>query len=109
MDEQSKVNAEEIVEKLKELVKKGNIARILLIRGATTIVNIPLNVGLLGTVIGVAAAPWGMLVAAIASLGLDCKIILVQKDGKQLEVFSRDVGKQVVDLGASVLEQFEKK
>ncbi len=46
---------EALISKMKEVVKKGNISKILVTRDGDTIINIPLTVGVLGTVV----APWG--------------------------------------------------
>ena len=49
---------DEIISKLKKLVKSGNVDRIVVRRGDDVLLNIPVNVGLVGSVIGLAAAPW---------------------------------------------------
>ena len=105
MNEENKKRADEIVDQVKEAVKKGNIARILLKRGEETILNIPLNVGIAGTILGLAAAPWTILATAVATLGFDCRIELVKTDGEVTELFSREVGSRAVDLGAAVIDQ----
>ncbi len=105
MNEENKKRADEIGDQVKEAVKKGNIARILLKRGEETILNIPLNVGIAGTILGLAAAPWTILATAVATLGFDCRIELVKTDGEVTELFSREVGSRAVDLGAAVIDQ----
>lgn len=82
-DMKDKKFAEEIVEKLKELVKKGNVTKIQVIKNRETVVNFPLNVGI---VAGVAAAPWALLLAAITTLGMDCHIDVVKDDGEVLHI-----------------------
>ena len=82
-DMKDKKFAEEIVEKLKDLVKKGNVTKIQVIKNGETIVNFPLNVGI---VAGVAAAPWALLLAAITTLGMDCHIDVVKDDGEVLHI-----------------------
>ena len=72
---------DEIIDKLKKLVKSGNVDRIVVSRGDDTLLNIPVNVGLLGSVIGLAAAPWAVIAAAVAAFGFSCKIEIVKKDG----------------------------
>ena len=99
--------AEEIVARIKELVKEGNIARIIVMRGDEKVINIPLNAGLVGTAIGIAAGPWALLTAAIATLGLNCRIILVKKDGTEMELLSREVGKKAAGIGSSILDKFK--
>lgn len=78
--------AEELVAKVKELVKKGNVARVRVKRKGEVLVNVPLNVGIVGGVIGLAAAPWAMLIGVIAGAGLDCKIEVEMKDGDIVDI-----------------------
>ena len=77
MDE--KKFAEEAIEKLKELVQKGNVTKILVKKDGETIVNFPVNVGI---VVGVAAAPWALILAAITTLGMNCHIEVLKDDGE---------------------------
>ncbi len=109
MDNESKQRADEIVAQIKELVKKGNIARILVKRGEDTVLNIPLNVGIVGTVLGLTAAPWALIATAVATLGLDCRIELVKTDGETMELFSREVGQKAVDLGSAVVDEVKER
>ncbi|MBQ1322663.1 MAG: DUF4342 domain-containing protein [Erysipelotrichaceae bacterium] len=102
MSENKNPNADQIVEKIKEYVKKGNIARILLKHGDNTILNIPLNVGIIGTILGAAVAPWALIASAIATLGLDCKVELEKTDGEIIELFSREVGNTAVNVGKNL-------
>ena len=78
--------ADEIIDKLKKLVKSGNVDRIVVSREDDIILNIPVNVGLIGSVIGLAAAPWAVIAAAVAAFGFSCKIEIVKKDGTKEEV-----------------------
>ena len=106
MDEnESKRRSEEIVEQIKALVKKGNIARIMVKHNGSTILNIPLNVGIVGTVLGLTAAPWALIATAIATLGFDCVIVLEKTDGETIELLSRDLGEKAVNFGASVVDE----
>ena len=109
MDNESKARAEEIVEQIKELVKKGNIARIYVKRGEEKVLNIPLNVGIVGTILGLTAAPWALIASAIATLGFDCRIELEKTDGTTVELFSREVGQKAVDLGDAVVEEVKER
>ena len=109
MDKESKQRADEIVAQIKELVKKGNIARILVKRGDDTVLNIPLNVGIVGTILGLTAAPWALIASAIATLGFDCRIELEKTDGTTMELFSREVGQKAVDFGDAVVEEVKER
>ncbi len=94
--------ADDTVEKIKELVKKGNITKIAVKKDDETLVNIPLNVGLVGALV----APWGIVAATIAAFGFKCQIELTKDDGtvidlsEKAEVIANDVkekGSVVVD------------
>ena len=104
-EEASRRQAEEIVNRIRELVRKGNISRILVKHKNETILNIPLNVGIVGTVLGFAAAPWALITTAIVTLGFDCKIELEKTDGEIVEIFSREVGSKAVDLGSALVDE----
>ena len=105
MNEDNKKWAEETVEKIKELVRKGNVSRILVKREENTILNIPLNAGIAGTVLGLTAAPWALIASAIATLGFDCKVEILKTDGETVDVLSREIGKKAVDYGAAVVNE----
>ena len=77
---------DEIISKLKKLVKSGNVDRIVVRRGDDVLLNIPVNVGLVGSVIGLAAAPWAVIAAAVAAFGFSCKVEIIKKDGTKEEV-----------------------
>ena len=109
MDNENKQRTDEIIDQLKELVKKGNVARILVLRGEDTVLNIPLNVGIVGTILGLTAAPWALIASAIATLGFDCRIVLEKTDGTTQELFSRAVGQKAVDLGDAMVEEVKER
>jgi DNA polymerase II small subunit/DNA polymerase delta subunit B len=73
--------AKEVVEKIKELVKEGNVTRIRVRKDENVILNIPMTVGVVGTMIGAAAAPWALVIAAITTIGFDCAVEVEKKDG----------------------------
>lgn len=106
-DEERKQQAEETVDKIKELVRKGNIARVIIKKDQDTIVNLPLNVGVVGTVIGLAAAPWAMLTAAIVTIGTDCKVELHTTDGNILDISGKAVGRKAADIGSAICENIK--
>ena len=77
--------AAETVAKIKDFVRKGNISKITVQKGDTTIVNVPVNVGVVGAIV----APWGMIAAAIAAFGFSCKITLTTTDGKHIDMMAK--------------------
>ncbi len=76
-----KEGANEIVEKIKALVKEGNVTRIRISKNDTIILNLPMTVGVVGTIIGAAAAPWAIIIATIGTIGLNCTVEVEKKDG----------------------------
>jgi hypothetical protein len=75
--EEFRITGEELVAKVKELIHEGNIRR-LIIRNesGTTLMEIPLTVGL----VGVALVPVWAAVGAIAALATDSTIVVERRD-----------------------------
>ena len=44
------------------------------------------TIGIIGGIVGLAAAPWAFIAATIATLGFGCKIEIVKKDGSTDEI-----------------------
>ncbi len=72
----------QIVEKLKELVKKGNVSKICIKKNGEVILNLSVNIGIIGTVI----APWAAVAGTIAALGTKCQIEVVKDNGEVIDV-----------------------
>ena len=74
--EEFKVNGEELLKKVKELIKEGNVRRITIKnKEGKSLVEIPLTVGLIGTVL----APVLAAVGAIAALVSECTISVTRE------------------------------
>ena len=75
--EEFSVNGEELLARVKELIHEGNVRR-LIIRNeeGTTLIEVPLTVGLAG----VALLPVWAAVGAIAALATDCSIVVERQD-----------------------------
>ena len=95
--------AGETMDKIKELVKKGNISKISVKKDDETIVNIPVNVGIVGTIL----APWGVIAAAIAAFGFKCKIELTTDDGKVIDISEKAeaAASEVKERGSVVIDE----
>ena len=78
--------AEEIIERLKKRIQEGNVARIKITREGNTLLDIPLNLGLLGGILTIATIPWAVILGVITAFGLNCKIEVVTKDGNSEEM-----------------------
>jgi len=99
-----KVNdaANETVDKIKEMVKKGNITRITIKKDDEILLNLPLNAGLLGAIV----APWGVIAGVIAAFGFKCQIELLKDDGTIVDISQRAeaIGKEVKEKSSVVVD-----
>ena len=77
---------DELKEKLTNIIKKGNAKKVVVRRKGEEIISVPLNLGIIGGIVGVAAAPVAVIVAAIAAYGFDCTVEVENKDGSKEEV-----------------------
>lgn len=75
--EEFKVNGKELLKKFKQLIKEGNIRRII-IKNKTgkVLIEIPLTVGVIGT----ALAPSVAAVGAIAAIVSECTIAVIREE-----------------------------
>ena len=80
-DEDLKTFADDLVNKIKALVAEGNVSRIRFRKDDTIILNLPLSVGLIGTALGLMAAPWAVILATISTIGFKCTVEVEKKDG----------------------------
>ena len=71
-----------LIENLKELARKGNVSKVVITKDGQQLLNIPLTVGVLGTII----APWGVIAGTVAAFGFNCKIHFITDDGKTIDV-----------------------
>ena len=75
--EEFKVSGEEVVKKVKELVKEGNIRRIIIKNEeGKTLIEVPLTIGAIGAVL----LPIWAAIGAIAALVANCTIIVEKRE-----------------------------
>ena len=68
------VSSDQVVKKIKQLIREGNIRRVRLIHDGRTIIEIPLSVGAPAVAVGILAAPVLAAVGAFAALVTECTI-----------------------------------
>ena len=78
--------AKAAVEKLKKKVEEGNVDRIQIRKDDQVVLSVPVNVGIIGGILGLAAAPWALIAGSVTAFGLGCKLEVVKKDGTTDEV-----------------------
>ena len=70
-----------VMEKIKELVKKGNVSRILVCKDGKELVNVPVNVGIVGGVVGgflgglIGIGGDGWLSSILLAVGGSCVVV----------------------------------
>lgn len=98
MDEEKVVEAEPmdeetangIVDKIKDLVKEGNVTKVRIRRGDFIVLNIPMTLGVAGTILGAVTAPWGVIVATLAAIGFACTVEVEKEDGTVTIVYGKE-------------------
>lgn len=88
--ETTKVQSGELIEKVKELIREGNVRRIVIKQGDRSVAEFPLTAGVVGAVF----APVLAAVGAIAALVTDCSIAVERErtDAPAEDVPARETG-----------------
>ena len=75
--EEFSVSADNLIEKIKELLHEGNITRIVVKdEKGKVLLEIPATVGVIGVVI----APWLAALGVIAALATNCRIVVERRE-----------------------------
>ncbi len=102
-------NVNDIMLKLKELVKKGNVSRIVISKDDKELVNIPVNVGIVGGVVGLAAAKWVVIAAVLATVGFGCTVQVIKEDGEIADVYGKEQAEKTRNMAAGIVEDVKEK
>ena len=104
-----KNNVNSVMENLKALVKKGNVSRIVISKDDKELVNIPVNVGIVGGVVGLAAAKWVVIAAVLATVGFGCAVQVVKEDGEVTDVYGKEQAEKARNAAAGFVEDVKEK
>lgn len=78
--EEFKVSGDQLIAKVKQLIKEGNVRRIIIKdKEGKVLVELPVTIGLVGAVF----APVLAAVGAIAALVTECSIVVIRRDDSQ--------------------------
>ena len=99
------MDVQSVINRIKELVKKGNVSRIIVCRKGEQLLNIPVSVGAVGAVIGLAAAKWVTLAAVLATIGLGCTVEVIKSDGGIVNVMDEESNQKVRSFAADAVEK----
>ena len=88
LEQKKKGRTDELLEKVKAVVKEGNVNKIRVKKDEKILLTVPVNVGIVGGLVGLAATPWwGILAAGAAAYGFDVKFEIIKEDGSVVDVF----------------------
>ncbi len=71
----------QVLEKVKQLIREGNVRRVRLLHNDRTIIEIPLSLGAPAAAITIMAAPLLAAIGAFAALVTECTIEVEKVDG----------------------------
>ncbi len=75
--EEFSVLADDLIERVKELLHEGNVTRIIVKdEKGKVLFEIPATVGVIGAVL----APWLAALGAIAAIATNCKIVVIRRE-----------------------------
>ena len=74
------VSGDQLLGKMKQLIREGNIRRVRIIHKGKTLLEVPLTIGAPAAAIGILAAPVLAAVGALAALVTECTIEVERVD-----------------------------
>jgi hypothetical protein len=97
----------QIVEKIKAAVKKGNVSKIIVKKEDEVLLNLPINIGIIGTVL----APWAAVAGIIAVFGAKCTVELIKDNGEIIEIsdIAADTFEEVRERGTMFADEVKTK
>lgn len=88
LEQKKRGSSDALLERVKAAVKEGNVNKIRMKRDGKVLLTVPVNVGIVGGVVGLAAAPWFVILgAAAAAYGFNVKFEIVKEDGSTSDIF----------------------
>ncbi len=82
---------EEIIESLREILRKGNVTKIVVKKDGDTIVNLPVTAGVIGAILALPVTALGLTAAVIAK----CSIEITREDGEIVNI--NEMAEKTVD------------
>lgn len=71
-----------IMDTIKAAIKKGNVSKLTIKKDGDVIVNLPVSIGIIGTVL----FPWAAIGATIAAFGTKCTIEMLKDNGEIINI-----------------------
>lgn len=99
------MDIKKIIEQLKELIRKGNVSKIVVRRKGEVLLSIPVNVGVVGAVVGLTAAKWAVLATVLATVGFGCSVEILKDDGQVVDVVTEEDTQKAKQAAAGLADQ----
>ncbi len=88
LEQKQRSSSNDLLERVKAVVKEGNVNKIRMKQNDKVLLTVPVNVGIVGGVVGLATAPWLVILgAAAAAYGFKVKFEIVKEDGSVTDIF----------------------
>ena len=100
-----KQQAEQVAQYILSLVQDGNASRVMLKRKDKTLFDLSLTTGVVGTIVGLSAAPCAVLTAVLVSFGMDCDVEIEKKDGTVIKLSETAFGAKMESFKAAVKDK----
>ena len=92
-----------IVEKIKHYVRKGNVSKIIVKKDGEVLLNLPVSISIIGTVL----APWAAVAGIVAIFGTKCRIELIKDNGDIIDIseIATDTFEDVIEKGSVIADE----
>lgn len=96
-----------MIDAIKEAIRKGNVSKITLKKDGDVILNLPVSIGIIGTVL----FPWAAIGATIAAFGSKCTIELIKDNGEVINISQKasETFDTVVTKGSVIVDEMKDK
>jgi len=96
-----------IMEKIKELVKKGNVSRIVIRKDNKELVNVPVNAGIAVGVATLALSKVLLIAGVLATVGFGCTVEIIKDDGEVVDVVTEETKEKVRESASGVINEIK--
>lgn len=96
-----------IMDKIKELIQKGNVSKIVVKRNDNVILEMPVTVGAAGVIIGLAYAQGLLLASVIAMVGFGCSVEVYMYDGTVKTILAKDSADEIKARATSAVQNIK--
>ena len=94
-----------IIEKIKELVKKGNVSRVIVRKGDKVLVDVPVNAGIAVGVATLALSKFLLIAGVLATVGFGCVVEVIKDDGQIVDILTEESAQKAKETAAGVVEE----